>query len=331
MKPKLTLSGFSLFIFVAIFLLITACTQSGTTVIPLPRIELEQVQIQPEEKLEPGSPPSPQIKRYVIGKGTVDKITYTPGENVKISFSLSNSAPEPVKISPFQPEITINSYSLADKTTYSKTLTTGSHETEIPAGAKATYEIVWDQKYNNGRVAETGWHDVFYKFSYPIKGSPGTGLRALIDRFVIFPAEQAINKVIDANQSVTVKGLPISYIKGETTTDVILTLKKIELTNEGLKIAVLLTSSDYVYNSKDPRNVSQEWIRMAVAEYSFDGVTKSAGPQASNSLPEGMLFEWGKGKYNPLDPVMKGSKEFTFTIASLGDWKGPWQFRVPLN
>jgi hypothetical protein len=32
-----------------------------------------------------------------------------------------------------------------------------------------------------------------------------------------------------------------------------------------------------------------------------------------------------------LDPVPKNTKELTFRINELGDWEGPWEFRVSLE
>jgi hypothetical protein len=39
-----------------------------------------------------------------------------------------------------------------------------------------------------------------------------------------------------------------------------------------------------------------------------------------------MLHIW-----NNLDPVPIDAKELTLKITKLGDWEGPWEFKVPLD
>ena len=67
----------------------------------------------------------------------------------------------------------------------------------------------------------------------------------------------------------------------------------------------------------------------AYGQYIVDGLAKESGPAAVSHLDEGIRLRWG---YEPeyLDPVPSDAEELVITIASLGDWEGPWEFRIPL-
>lgn len=334
---KVLKSIFSVIISLLLILSIVpaGCSQTPKSPAPIPSPKIEILPIKPQPKPEPNN--KPVVITPFQSKGGTDKTTYNPTEKVKIKISLINYGSEPVKLSPFQPEIIISRFGSSDKVNNSRSFAGGSQETEILGGTKATYETVWDQKYDDGRQAEPGWYTIDAEYSWgTVNLRPENYIKhrvPIIAIVISFPAGQAINRVIDVNQSVTIKGLPLRLDKGKIT-DVTMTLQLIELTNEGIKVSVLASSPHYSlpFPSKGPFDVSPEWLgRMAVAEYTVDGVTKPAGPPVSNPVPEGMLLEWGKSAYNPLDPVSKNAKAFTFTIDKWGDWQGPWQFHVPLN
>lgn len=69
------------------------------------------------------------------------------------------------------------------------------------------------------------------------------------------------------------------------------------------------------------------WVH-GEAEYSFDGITfTKAMPSGIFFLDNGTRLMWGER----LDPAPKNTKEVTFRITKLGDWQGPWEFRVNLQ
>ena len=130
---------------------------------------------------------------------------------------------------------------------------------------------------------------------------------------LILPAEGVIERTIEVNESLTVNNITF-------------TLERVELTaTEARFYASNTPPKDY--KPKRPQSLPPPKGYDAIAEYRLDnGPVKKAGTSGVRYLLNGMEHIW-----DMLDPVPKGTKEITFVITELGDWEGPWEFRVPLD
>ena len=128
-----------------------------------------------------------------------------------------------------------------------------------------------------------------------------------------------MEKTIELNQSQTVNGVTV-------------TLERVELTAEGSTFHVFFIPPGYTATTTGPGlpPMPPTMSVRAIAEYTIGGITKCAGTAGFNTKGDGIKLVWvgGAGK---LDPVPSDAKELTFTITQLNDWKGPWEFRIPLD
>lgn len=323
-----------LFLILALFLPGCSTNPQKPTTIPAPKLVPLPVQTEPTPKTETGIGilPSPQIRIPVGGKGTIDKTAYLTGENVKIQFSLGNSGSEPIILGLSQPEIIIRKSGLSENNNFARSFA-NMRETEIQPGTQYIYEVVWDQKYDNGKQAEPGWHTIVYKYSYRNASSTeGYASReGGVGRFVImYPIGKELEKVINVNQSQTISGLPLRLNEKKLTTAT-MTLERVEFSAEGTDVVVFVTSPDYYFPTRGSFGVSPEWHRVAVAQYRSDNIPKQAGDVAYEFLEGGIRLNWGRNTENPLDPISKNTQVLTFTITSYGNWQGPWEFQIPMN
>jgi len=230
-----------------------------------------------------------------------------PGEDIIIEFSFKNVTPEPFQIDPFPPLIQI------------------SHHSEVlrsfpPGEAKAlepnevvTYTLTWDQRDEQGQQVPYG--NYYIKLGHIKLGDRTMSLSLSGTRqFLILPAEGVIEKTIELNESRMVDGITI-------------TLNRVELTATGMEVYAFNTPADYRLSER-PQPPSPEFMKLHTeAEYSLDGgLWQKAGPSGIGFLEDGMRHSW-----THLDPVPKGTWEITFVITKLGDWEGPWEFRIPLE
>jgi len=142
----------------------------------------------------------------------------------------------------------------------------------------------------------------------------GRGGMSGVIKVVILPSGGAIEKAITVNQSQTVNSITF-------------TLERIELSDTGMKVYAFNTPTGYSLPQGPGLPPPQFMILHASASYTVDGGTaNSAGTSGIQFLDSGMRHTWN------IDlPVARGSKELEFTISNLGDWYGPWRFKIPLE
>jgi hypothetical protein len=131
---------------------------------------------------------------------------------------------------------------------------------------------------------------------------------------LIQPPQGVMEKTIKVNQSQTVGGITF-------------TLQRLELTDTGLKVYAFNTPPEYSLPQGPMLPPPQLMGLHAEAEYRVDdGTAKQAGLSGIRFLDDGMLHTWDN-----LDPVPSDARELTFRINKLGDWEGPWEFKIPLE
>lgn len=255
-----------------------------------------------------------------------------PGDEVEIEVRLTNESVEPVTITEMPPKVSIVLPEPGeDNVKVIYTFNAGDEERELAVGETVTYKLTWDQKDEAGQQAPPGWY--FGDFEYAVrKETPPaqdwrSGGRNRL--FLIQYPQGAMEKVIDLNLSQTAAGLPLEVDNEIIPVDVVLTLKRVELTQEGVSFFVLLTSPNNPLPSYD-----EVWWRLALdehAEYIFDGTIKDARGANTKYTEDGIELRWGhEGSYR--DPISSDTKELTFIITRLGDdWEGPWEFKIPLG
>jgi hypothetical protein len=191
-----------------------------------------------------------------------------------------------------------------------------TQERLIQPGETATYEFTWDQRDDNGQQLEPGWYGVEVALQYknPSESATEGSIKGVPVRILIEPPGGVLEKTIDVNQSLTVNNITF-------------TLERIELTATGMKVYAFNTPPGYSLPPGQPGPAPSLWLH-AEAEYSFDGGPfKQAFPSGIRFLENGMQHTWGEY----LDPAPKNAKVLTFRITKLGDWEGPWEFKIPLQ
>jgi len=284
----------------------------------------------------PGVPPgpvTPPAAHFEVGVDFVpSKTIYKPGEKIEIELRLTNKSVEPVIISTFPPSISIALSAIGEEPgKIVHTFPTGVGERELVVVETVTHKYSWDQNDDEGKQVAPGWYQCTFeinikKITPPTnEWSTGGGKRI----FLIQYPQGAMEKIIDLDLSQTAIGLPLEVDNEIIPVDIVLTLKRAELTQEGASFFVLLTSPNNPLPSYD-----EVWWHIALdehAQYVFDGTVKDARGANTRYTDEGIELRWGReGSYR--DPIPSDTKELTFIITRLGDdWEGPWEFRIPLE
>lgn len=252
-----------------------------------------------------GPAPAPGIS-LGVGFDRVPDVVGPYGERVEINLSFTNAASEIQTISPFPPEIRIIELpNLRPPDRVVRAFPAGNDEHALQPGESASHSVNWDQKDETGEQVPPGWYSV----EVTLATSRGSATRVLV-----LPPEGVMEKTIEVNQSQTVNGITI-------------TLERVELTATGMKVYAFNTPPDYNL-PQGPMLAPPQFMLNAFAEYSIDeGAVKQTFPSGIRFLENGIRHTWDEY----LDPVPKTARELTFRIPNLGDWQGPWEFKVPLE
>ncbi len=238
------------------------------------------------------------------------------GEQTEIALSLTNKASEPRLMSWATSEVKI--IKLPDVQPPSIAVRSFPVETQerlLQPGETVTYEFTWDQRDDTGQQLEPGWYGVEVAVQYRDPSEPTGGtIRGVPTRILIQPPDGVMEKTIEVNQSLMVN-------------DITFILERVELTASGMKVYAFNTPPGYSLPPDQPGPAPSLWLH-AEAEYSFDGgFFKQASPSGIRFLENGVQHTWGEY----LDPAPKNAEELTFRITKLGDWEGPWEFKIPLE
>jgi len=284
----------------------------------------------------PGVPPGPVTPPTATYSVQIDlfpsQTVYMSGEEVEIEVRLTNESVEPVAVTQMPPKLgLVMPESGDDDARVIYTFNAGDEERELAVGETAIYSFTWDQRDEDGEKAPPGWY--FGEFEYTVRPQTApenewrTGGRDRL--FLIQYPQGAMEKIIEPDQSQTATGLPLEVENEVIPVDLVITLKRVELTEEGASFFVLLTSPDNPLPSYD-----EVWWHIALdeqAQYVFDGTVKDARSANTRYTEDGIELRWGReGNYR--DPVPADAEELTFIITRLGDdWEGPWEFTAPLE
>lgn len=256
--------------------------------------------------IPPTIPPPPALQLEIIPAKTV----YLPGEDIEIDFRFKNIITESVTVTPFPTEIQITRSRPYEVV---RSFSVGSGKLALLPGEIKEYILIWDQRDDTGQQVAPGWHYInvagITSLCHPARG-----------KFLIQHPQGAMEKTIEVNQSPTVNGITI-------------TLKRVELTSQGASFYAFTTPPSYKLPKvpkQGPKLPPPPPVGPAHAQYTVDGVTKDAGSCGIGLQDDGMRLSWGIGGAW-LDPVPSDAKELTLTITKFGDWRGPWEFQIPLQ
>jgi hypothetical protein len=239
----------------------------------------------------PAPPPTPLEVSAILAN-----TTYLPREKVEVKLSFRNRSTEPVTINAFPPVLEITQ---AKTEALVRSLPPGTGAIALNPKEMASYTATWDEKDNGGKQVAPGWYYFTVKHIW-----------GMINKVLIQYPQGAMEKTIVVDQSRTMGGLTI-------------TLKQAVLTGTNAKFTAFVIPP--AYNPAKPPLTLE-----ASANYDVDGVTKDAGLAAIGSDDNGLILTWGY-EQAPVDPVPSDAKNLTFTITKLGEWEGPWEFKIPLE
>ena len=272
----------------------------------------------------PGGPVSPPLSNSPVSlpysglriEGPQQVADY--GAPVEISLIYKNTSADPIMVNPFPSDLAImRLLDMQPNEAIIRSFPTGTEERVIEAGGKATQNLTWDQRDENGQQVVPGWYRVTGSafFTNQVSKASGSLGQPRTATILVLPQDGVLVGNITINQPVTANGITF-------------TLQCIELTATGMN----------VYGFHTPSN--QNFWPTAEAEYSVDGgPVKSAfrsGIPETSSVENATEHIWGKRSDISLDPISKGAKELTFRIVRLGYndsgiIEGPWEFKIPLQ
>lgn len=237
---------------------------------------------------------------------------YLPGQEIRTGLMIINSSPGTITIEPYPPAMWIKPVD-HDESVYS--VEAGTRSLDVGAGESLTHiNIIWDQKDNDGKQVAPGWYEARYEYMVTEQYTSKSYTLNPAIRFLIVRPNSAVEKDMDVDRSVTADGITV-------------TLEHIEMDALGMKVYTFLTPPGYRLPEEHPPYQYESFVINSVAEYSVDG-----GTVKRVDMPGGQFIKSGiRLKWDNLDPIPKDAKELTFTITRLGDWEGPWEFKVPLE
>lgn len=271
----------------------------------------------PEPTPSPAPPapmpaPPPPFERNVVP----EEAHYLLGEPVEVKLSITNTSSDTIVMSTYPPEIRVTPWQDHDQVLSSRA--GGTQPLEIRPGDTIVMEFTWDQKDKEGTQVSPGWYAVTFKDINITQGDRRTTFNPTARVLIQYP-QGAMEKSFDLNQSQTVNGITVM-------------LERVELTIDGAGFYIFFIPPGYTAPPTGPRlpPIPPPMAIMAKAEYSFDGMTRNARTAGFGTKDDGIKLVWGGGP-SKLDPVPSDAKELTFIITQLNDWKGPWEFKVPLE
>ncbi len=272
-----------------------------------------------------------------------------PGEEAVIKLNLKNESAGPVIITQFPPKVSIvlpgTGMALPGDVRVIRpgtdmvlpgldgvvvhTFPAGIGQKELAAGENVTCSLTWDQKDNTGKQVAPGWYFVENELKLKNTAEPpmewGTGGR---ERLLLVQYPQgAMEKVIEMEQSQTVAGQSFRINDQVFPVDIILTLKRVELSQERSSFFLLLT----VPNNTIPGGYAGPPLRTIRldAQYIVDGVVKQTWAGNRQATASDVEIRYGYNR-SYLDPVPSDAKSLSFVITCIGDQVGRWEFTVPL-
>jgi hypothetical protein len=286
------------------------------------------------------------------------KQVYKSGEQIQMDLVLTNSSRgkvEPVILKSVPPVVnmieagSLNRQAQAappgaalpetdyDKPVIVKTFPAGTETKTLAVNEKLTSQLTWDQKNESGKQVSPGWYQFESNFFFipESKNDISRDMKSSVRKkaFLIQYPQGAMTKVIEVNQSRTITGLPFNMDDKIKQIDVVFTLKRVELNEMGATFYLNMTSPNNPVSGYN----NPEWTGYVVqlrAQYGVDGTIKEARAPNAKKLASGIELRWGASAddANYLDPVPSDAKELSFIIPEIRpDWKGSWEFKIPLN
>lgn len=263
----------------------------------------------------PGPHPTPAPHRPPLAVGgTPAKTTYLPRETVTVEFTFTNvSTDDPITLKNFPPGIVVSDASFEMVWSSSPS----SAQRSLKPGEAAKYSLSWDQRDASGTQVAPGFYYLGpeeVQFESALLGNVRIGVIG-VARVLILPAQGAMEKSLEPNQSVTAGGISI-------------TLKQVELSSLGTRIVAFTPLPGYkLAEGGGPPLPPPPFMVHAVAEYSYDGApARKAGSAGNRFLETGIELIWEN-----LSPIPSDAEVLIFTVTRFGEQAGPWEFQIPLK
>jgi flagellar hook assembly protein FlgD len=238
---------------------------------------------------------------------------YLPGEDILYGISIRNLSSDKISIDPFPPAMWIKPAD-QDEIVYSDEAGNRTQDigTDYPDSWYHTIGV-WDQKNNNGEQVPPGWYEIGYEYVIIEKNTAERYTANPTARFQIMQPDSAMNKNLEVNQSVTAEGVTV-------------TLEHVELNAVKGTVYVFTKPPGYFMPEGHPPEQAESLMRNSRAEYGVDsGILKQPIDLRMQANESGVRLIWD------LEPIPVDAKELAFVVSRLGDWIGPWEFKVKLN
>jgi hypothetical protein len=262
------------------------------------------------------APPKPLL----TVTATTDKSSYFPGENVEITFSLNNITQEPLTLSHFSyAEITRLGIMI-------RSFDSGIQEIKLAPGGSGTFKLAWNQVDNEGRQVKPAVYQLAVEYITITKGSPPVTTQYSFHEVgqvnIVFP-QGVMEKVIEVNRSQTADGIT-------------LTLQRVELLADRMKIYVLKTPGYTPSQPGKPEPPSLAGKADITGTYSVDdGDALGLGSFGYRPVDDrGVEYIWESLYPVPADAhtlSVRITRFTTLTGSAVSDNDGPWEFEIQLQ
>jgi hypothetical protein len=236
---------------------------------------------------------------------------FLPGEEVRYGISITDLSSGTISIDPFPPAGQVKLVG-QDKAIYS--WPAGDRTKDINPGPFYHNMGSWDQKDSNGNQVSPGWYVLSYQYIITDQNTSKRYSKNLISRFRIVSSDSAMTKTLEVNQSVT-------------TNDIKVTLERVEMNAVGGIVSIFTIPPGYsLPKDRPPEQLSESLGTKSKIEYRIDGGVSTQPKNIEDEFNEsGIITKW------QIDPIPVNAKELTLSISRLGEWNGPWEFKIKLN
>ena len=233
------------------------------------------------------------------------------GREVNFDMVLRNTGSEAIAVTSFPPRITIVGGGALQPV---RILPEGNETVEIAAFESIEYDLTWHQHDDGGNQVSPGWYTMYVGPMAVTRGEESMRIGVPVEMQVLVQYPQgAMEKSLEIHKSLTVS-------------EVTVTLERLEMSALEAVVYAIVSPGYGAPEEGGPGLPIPGVPVQVIAWYSMDG-----GPAKEARNPGERFLEDEDStrlSWKHLDPVPSDARTLTFTITQIGEWEGPWEFRI---